>query len=80
VDEVGRFEESEDGFSEDAVEFGGFAGEEGAGGAKTVFEGVEGRDGFAFGGGGAGGFLGIYAIGFDFQFRCHDLPLSIRIR
>jgi hypothetical protein len=51
------------------VEFGGvFLGEDNVAGAESVGAGVGGDSGFALGGFGAGGELGVTTIGFDFQF------------
>ena len=48
-------------------------GEEDAAGAKSVAEGVLGDASLAFGGARAGGFLGVGAIHFNFDFRCHGM-------
>ena len=48
----------------EGFEFGGvFAGDDVGPGVDTGFEGVERGGGFAFGRGGAGGFLSVEAIG-----------------
>ena len=47
---------------------GGFIGEDDGAGAESVGAGVVGDFGFALGGSGAGGELGVTSIGFDFQF------------
>ncbi len=59
-----------------AVEVGGVFGEDdGFFGEKAVFDGVLGDDGLAFGGDGAGGSLGVLAVGEDLPFGCHLLLL-----
>jgi hypothetical protein len=56
----------------EGFEFGGiFAGDDVRPGVDAGFEGVEGRSGFAFGRGGAGGFLGVAAVGVDLGFSGH---------
>ena len=55
----------EDGLAEFVVVGGAFAGEDDGFGGEAVFEGVESGFGFAFGGAGSGGFLGIAAVGRD---------------
>jgi hypothetical protein len=65
LDGVGGVEVEHEGGGE-GFEIGGiFAGDDVGPGVDAGFEGVEGRSGFAFGGGGAGGFLGVEAIGVD---------------
>jgi hypothetical protein len=56
----------------EGFEFGGiFAGDDVGPGVDPGFESVERGGGFAFGGGGAGGFLGVAAIGVDLGFGGH---------
>ena len=56
----------------EGFEFGGiFAGDDVRPGVDAGFEGVEGGSGFALGRGGAGGFLGVAAIGVDLGFGRH---------
>jgi hypothetical protein len=53
----------------EGFEFGGiFAGDDMGPGVDAGFQGVEGRGGFAFGGFGASGFLGVQAVGVDLGF------------
>ena len=61
----------------EGFEFGGvFAGDDVRPGVNAGFEGVEGGGGFAFGGFGAGGFLGVAAVGVNLGFGRHGLGLS----
>ena len=56
----------------EGFEFGGiFAGDDVGPGVDAGFEGVERGAGLAFGRGGAGGFLGVAAIGVDLGFGGH---------
>ena len=61
----------------EGFEFGGiFAGDDVGLGVDAGFEGVERRDGFSFGGFGAGGFLGVEAIGIELCLGRHGFSLS----
>jgi hypothetical protein len=62
----------EEGGGEGFELLGIFAGDDDGPGVNAGFEGVEGGAGFAFGGGGARGFLRIEAIGVDLCFGRHS--------
>jgi hypothetical protein len=54
-----------------------FANDDGVAGDQAVLESVLGDGGLACGGAGAGGFLGVLAIGLDLGFGGHGLPLDL---
>jgi len=73
LDGIGGAEVEEE-LGGEGFEFGGiFAGDDVGPGVDAGFEGVESGAGFALGGGGAGGFLGVEAIGVDLGLGGHGL-------
>jgi len=68
------WKEVEEELGGEGFELGGiFAGDDVGPGVDAGLESVEGGSGFAFGGGGAGGFLGVEAIGVDLGLGRHRL-------